>query len=77
MRGDVEDMRRRQAEGEFPADLDPAYLLLALFAAADARAIFPQPIRAICGEDPASEEFGERYGERLARLLRHLGAAKS
>ncbi|MER5650715.1 hypothetical protein [Streptosporangium sp. NPDC002524] len=77
MRGDVEDMRRRQAEGEFPADLDPACLLPALFSAADAGVTFPRPARAICGEDPASEEFGERYGEQPARLLRHVGAAKS
>ncbi|MEV4527311.1 TetR family transcriptional regulator [Streptosporangium sp. NPDC049304] len=77
MRDNVEDLRRRQAEGEFPADLDPAYLLLMLFAAADAGAIFPQLVRAICGDDPASEEFGERYGEQLARLLRHLNTDKS
>lgn len=74
MRGNVEDMRRRQAEGEFPADLDPAYLPLMLFAAAGAGATFPRLVRAICGQDPA---FGERYGEQLARFLRHLGATKS
>ncbi len=77
MRSDVEDLRRRQAEGEFPGDLDPACLLLMLFAAAGAGAIFPQLVRALCGQDPASEEFGERYGEQLARLLGHLGAVKS
>ncbi|MFF3440042.1 TetR/AcrR family transcriptional regulator [Streptosporangium sp. NPDC002721] len=77
MRNDVEDLRRRQAEGEFPDDLDPACLLLMLFAAAGAGAIFPQLARAICGQDPASEEFGERYGEQMARLLRHLNPYKS
>ncbi|MDP9866143.1 MULTISPECIES: TetR/AcrR family transcriptional regulator [Streptosporangium] len=72
MRRDVEDMRRRQRAGEFPDDLDPAHLLLMLFSASNAGAVFPQVARAICGEDPASEEFAERYGEQLARLLGHL-----
>lgn len=48
-----------------------------LFATAGTGTIFPQLVRALCGQDPASEEFGERYGEQMARLLHHLNADKS
>ncbi|GAA4227678.1 AcrR family transcriptional regulator [Streptosporangium album] len=72
MRRNLEGLRERQRAGEFPEDLDPAHLLLMLFSAASAGAVFPQLVRAICGEDPASEEFAGRYGEQLSRLLRHL-----
>jgi TetR/AcrR family transcriptional regulator len=69
---DVEDLRRRQSLGEFPADLDPSYFLLALFSAAGASIAFPHLVQAICGQDPASARFADEYAEQLGRLLRHL-----
>ncbi|WP_214413475.1 TetR/AcrR family transcriptional regulator [Sphaerisporangium fuscum] len=72
MRRNLEDLRRRQAEGEFPADLDPACLLLVLFAAAGAGVALPHLVRAVCDTDPGSEEFTEHYAEQVRRLVAHL-----
>lgn len=41
----VEDSRRQQQRGELAGDLDPAYVLLMLFAAALAPALIPQIVR--------------------------------
>jgi TetR/AcrR family transcriptional regulator len=75
MRAQVGELKRRQAEGEIPADLDPGCLLLALFAAASATVTLPRVAGMISGEDPRSESFTSRYAEQLALLVRHLGAA--
>jgi AcrR family transcriptional regulator len=72
MQGQVADLRRRQAAGELPDDLDPAYLMLALFAAAAASVTLPRVTRMIVNEDPESAEFTTKYAEQLARLVRHL-----
>lgn len=72
MRRDLEHLRGRQEEGEFPADLDPAVVLVALFAMAAAGVSFPQLVRAVCDQDPASPEFGEHYAEQIERLVGHL-----
>ena len=77
LRAQVEELRRRQESGELPADLDPAYLLLALFSAACAGVTLPKIARTICGEDPESPEFAERYADQLARLVRHLTGTPS
>jgi TetR/AcrR family transcriptional regulator len=66
------ELRRRQANGEIAADLDPAHLMLALFAAAAAPTMLPQIARRIVGGDPDSEEFLVAYREQVARLVRHL-----
>lgn len=68
----VEDLRRRQAEGELPADLDPHCFLLAMIAIASAPLTLPRMARQICGEDPASPEFTERYAEQVAKIVRHI-----
>ncbi|MGN9785943.1 TetR/AcrR family transcriptional regulator [Nonomuraea sp. ZG12] len=73
MRRDVEQLRRRQEAGEFPADLDPAAVLVALFAMTAAGISFPQLVRAVCERDPASPEFGAYYAEQVQRLVAHLG----
>lgn len=72
MQAQVADIRRRQEAGELPEDLDPAYLMLALFAAAAASVTLPRVTRMIVDEDPESEEFATKYAEQLARLVRHL-----
>ncbi|MGW7682846.1 TetR/AcrR family transcriptional regulator [Kribbella sp. NPDC054772] len=65
------DFRRRQADGELAADLDPAYAGLALFGLAAAPVVFPQIARAL-GLDPDDEDFTTKYGEEVARLVSHL-----
>jgi TetR/AcrR family transcriptional regulator len=68
----VAETRRRQANGELAADLDPAHLTLALFALAGAPTMLPQIARRITGADPDSEEFRTAYRDQVARLVRHL-----
>jgi TetR/AcrR family transcriptional regulator len=70
----VEDFRRRQVEGELAADLDVAYIGLALFGLAAAPVVFPQIARAL-GLDPDSEEFAAKYAEETTRLVEHLKEA--
>jgi TetR/AcrR family transcriptional regulator len=72
MRWIVDDIRRRQAEGELAADLDPAYLALALFAAGAAATVLPNVARRMTGLDPSDDEFARHYGDQLARLVRRL-----
>jgi TetR/AcrR family transcriptional regulator len=73
LQAQVADLRRRQEAGELPADLDPACLLLALFAAASATVTLPRIAKVICGEDAESDAFTRRYADQLATLVRHLG----
>jgi TetR/AcrR family transcriptional regulator len=68
----VVELRRRQDAGELATDLEPAHLLLALFAAACAPTVLPHIARRIVGADPASEEFLATYTDQVARLVRHL-----
>ena len=68
----VADLRRRQAEGEFPADLDAGHLLLALFAMASAPTVLPQIVRRILGAEPDSAEFRAAYADQVTRIVRHL-----
>jgi AcrR family transcriptional regulator len=68
----VAEIGRRQQAGELAADMDPAFVALALFAAAAAPAILPHVARELTGLDPESEEFNSGYAEQLARLVRHL-----
>jgi AcrR family transcriptional regulator len=68
----VAELRRRQSAGEVVTDLEPAHLLLALFAAASAPIVLPHIARRIVGADPGSEEFLATYTDQIARLVRHL-----
>jgi hypothetical protein len=70
--GEVADLRRRQREGELAEDLDPALLMLMLQGIASAGVTFPADVRKLTGLDPASEEFAERYGELVKRVIRRL-----
>jgi AcrR family transcriptional regulator len=74
VRRDLEGLRKRQEAGELPADLDPAAVLVAMFAMAAAGVSFPQLVRAAFDLDPASPEFAEHYAEQLEKLVGHLGA---
>jgi TetR/AcrR family transcriptional regulator len=68
----VADLRERQAAGELPADLEPAQLLLALFAAACAPVMLPQIAHRL-GLDPAADGFTESYPALVARIVELLG----
>ncbi|HEX8101017.1 MAG TPA: TetR family transcriptional regulator [Solirubrobacteraceae bacterium] len=69
---DLADLRRRQAEGELAADVDPALALLLFQAAVSAGVLFAEDVRAMAGVDPFSEAFLERYGALLRRVVRGL-----
>jgi TetR/AcrR family transcriptional regulator len=77
LQAQVARMRERQAAGEFPADLDPAYLTVMMFALASAPQVLPQVTRQMTGEDPESNGFAERYADQLRRLVRHLSAGSA
>lgn len=65
------DFRERQAKGELAADLDPAYVGLALFAMSAAPVVFPQIAHAL-GLDPWAPEFAEAYANQLLRVVSRL-----
>lgn len=71
---DVAGVRDRKRVGELAEDIDPDAFLLAMTAAALAPVSLPNLARQICGAEPDSAQFVERYAEQLARMVRHLGA---
>lgn len=72
----VEDLRRRQRDGEVSADLDPAYLQVLLFAAALAPNILPQVVRRLTGLPADSEEFRQTYADQLSKVVAHLAESR-
>lgn len=70
--GLVEDIRRRQAGGELAADLDPAYLLLLLFAAAAAPVLLPHVAERMTGLPADSAEFLDGYRAQLRGVVERL-----
>jgi TetR/AcrR family transcriptional regulator len=68
----VDDVRRRQQSGELADDLDPAYVLLVLFAAALAPTVVPQIVRGITSLPADSEGFLSTYSDQLRRIVEHL-----
>jgi TetR/AcrR family transcriptional regulator len=68
----VDDLRRRQRAGELADDLDPAYVLLLLFAAALAPTVIPQIARRFTGLDVGSPTFQAAYAEQLRRVVERL-----
>jgi TetR/AcrR family transcriptional regulator len=68
----VEDLLRRQRAGELADDLDPAYVLLMLFAAALAPTVVPQIARRLTGLSAESPKFQEAYAEQLRRVVERL-----
>jgi AcrR family transcriptional regulator len=67
----LSDIRHRQANGELAADLDPAYVTLALFGMSAAPVTFPQIARAL-GLNPDTKTFTDQYADQLIRLVTHL-----
>jgi TetR/AcrR family transcriptional regulator len=73
----VEDVRRRQRDGELAAELDPPYVLLMLFAAALAPTLLPQIVRRITGLPGDSPEFQDVYREQLRRVVGRLADGRA
>ena len=71
-RSDLADMRRRRCEGEVGAELDPAFVLLALEAVAAAGIVFPGDVRRLTGRDPASDAFARWYARQMRALVARL-----
>jgi TetR/AcrR family transcriptional regulator len=72
----AEDVRRRQRAGELADELDPAYVLLLLFAAALAPTVIPQIARRITGLAADSPQFQTAYAEQLRRVVERLADPK-
>jgi AcrR family transcriptional regulator len=68
----VEELQRRQRAGELADDLDPAYVLLMLFAAALAPTVIPQIARQLTGLSADSSKFQAAYAELLRRVVERL-----
>lgn len=68
----LHDFRRRQADGELSAELDPAAVSMAVFAMAAAPVTFPQLASAL-GIDPTDPAFIESYASQVAAMVAHLG----
>ncbi|MGD6741573.1 TetR/AcrR family transcriptional regulator [Streptomyces sp. BH106] len=68
----VEELRARQARGEFRSDLDVGAVSLAFFAASIAPVILPWIAREFTQQDPASQEFTDHYSEQVARMISAL-----
>ncbi|HEX8519564.1 MAG TPA: TetR family transcriptional regulator [Pseudonocardia sp.] len=68
----VDDLRARQGRGELAADLDPAFVLLVLFAAGLAPQTLPRIAREMTGLAPGSPDFVERYCAELVRVVERL-----
>jgi TetR/AcrR family transcriptional regulator len=71
---DVKDMKSRQRSGELPADLDPAFVFLALRAIASMALIFPDDLRRLLGVDPESDEATEWHADQLEKLVRLISS---
>lgn len=71
-KGMVDDLRRRQAAGEIAADLDPAFLQLALFGAALAPTLLAHFAEDFTGLPTDSPEFRARYAELLTAMVARL-----
>jgi hypothetical protein len=69
---DLTSIRRRQQDGELPADIEPAMLRLLLLAAVTAPVAFPDTTRRLFGTAPDDPDFEQRYLTGLNRLLAHL-----
>ncbi|WP_432181547.1 TetR/AcrR family transcriptional regulator [Streptomyces sp. NBC_00063] len=68
----VEELRARQARGEFRGDIDVGVLSLAFFAASIAPVALPWIAREFTQQDPDSQEFTDYYAEQVARIVAAL-----
>ena len=67
-----EELRRHQRAGELAEDLDPAYVLLMLLAAALAPTVIPEIARQFTGVSADTPAFQAAYAEQLRRVVERL-----
>lgn len=68
----IEGMRLRQERGELAPELDPAAVLVVLFAAAFAPVVLPQLTTAVTGHAPDSVEAVDELAARLRPVIARL-----
>jgi TetR/AcrR family transcriptional regulator len=68
----VDDLRRRQEAGEIGKDLDPGYVMLALFGAALAPTLLADYAEDFTGLPADSPELFDRYRDQLRKLVERL-----
>ncbi|WP_245685636.1 TetR/AcrR family transcriptional regulator [Streptomyces yerevanensis] len=71
----VEELRERQARGEFRGDLDVGAVALVFFAASIAPVTVPWIARELTQQDPTSPEFLDHYAEQVGRIISALAEA--
>ncbi|MGC0397788.1 TetR/AcrR family transcriptional regulator [Streptomyces sp. SAI-126] len=71
----VEELRERQARGEFRSDLDVGAVALVFFAASIAPVAIPWIARELGQQDPQSPEFIDHYAEQVGRIVSALAEA--
>ncbi len=74
---DLDRMRERQRAGEIVADLDPAFVLLALEAVVALGIVFPGDVRRVTGLDPASKEFAAWQAAQLRTFVSCLAGRRT
>jgi hypothetical protein len=75
LQAQVEEIRRRQAAGLLPTDLDPALLRLFAFALASYPRMFPQITRMTTGMTPDDPKFTAAWDDPLRRVGQQLHAS--
>ena len=65
----LEDIRRRQREGELTSDYDAEFIMAVMWAATMVPLMLPQVVRDAFEVDPQSPEFRERFLPQLQRLF--------
>lgn len=68
----VDGIRERQERGQIAQELNPATVLIVLFAAAVAPVSMPHVTERISGAPADSPEFLERYVDQLGQIVRQL-----
>ena len=76
LRNGVAALRRAQSKGEFPDDLDPRLLQLAVFALATYPLAFSQITRFVTGKSASDKAFQKQWGQFLRTLGEKLLAPK-
>ncbi|MFQ6397460.1 TetR/AcrR family transcriptional regulator [Nocardia sp. KC 131] len=69
----IDKLKALQESGHLSAELDPACLVIMLMAMAMAPTTLPQIVEGVCGVDPRSPEFLERFADQIAALAVSLG----
>ncbi|MEC3916166.1 TetR family transcriptional regulator [Nocardia sp. CDC160] len=70
---DLANLARAQGRGEIAAELDPAFVRMALMGMILAPVMLPETALQATGKEPGSPEFEQYYAAQLRALIRLLG----